>query len=279
MIKIKTLHLYPLLTNELLFLLRNLSPTDWLKPSPIKERTVKDLVSHLIDGSLRRLSMQRDGFFDATQHPNTESYTDLVNFIQKLNTDWITVSRRFSPAILIHMLEYAEKNLHEFFKTLKPHDKAFFAVAWAGEEESENWFDIAREYTEKWHHQMQIRLALNKPLLMKLKFIEPLYDTFMVGLPYLYNKSDIQANDGDTIQVTITGNLNKSYSIIKEKGWWISTEKIHHPNIAKVEIPEKIAWILFTNTDRNKQKYQVDLKIEGNSELGLKILDFVTVMS
>ncbi|MEJ7682555.1 MAG: hypothetical protein WKG06_32810 [Segetibacter sp.] len=28
---------------------------------------------------------------------------------------------------------------------------------WAGEKKSKNWFHIAREYTEKWHHQMSSR--------------------------------------------------------------------------------------------------------------------------
>jgi hypothetical protein len=64
------------------------------------------------------------------------------------------------------LLEYSDKQFFDFLKTLNPNDKAIFSVAWAGESESENWFDVAREYTEKWHHQMQIRLALNKPILM-----------------------------------------------------------------------------------------------------------------
>jgi hypothetical protein len=33
-------------------------------------------------------------------------------------------------------------------------------VAWAGEAESTNLFDTAREYTERWHHDMQIRSPL-----------------------------------------------------------------------------------------------------------------------
>ncbi|MGD8780756.1 MAG: maleylpyruvate isomerase N-terminal domain-containing protein [Ignavibacteria bacterium] len=164
--QIETLHLFPRLTEELLKLLQGLDTSDWLKPSPIKGRTVKDLVSHIIDGSLRKISMQRDNFVDNTNIPKINSYEDLVNHIQKLNRDWIEVSRRLSPALLINLLEYSDKQFFDFLKTLNPNGKAIFSVAWAGESESENWFDVAREYTEKWHHQMQIRLALNKPILM-----------------------------------------------------------------------------------------------------------------
>ena len=33
----------------------------------------------------------------------------------------------------------------------------------AGEAVSANWFDVAREFTERWHHQQQIRLAIGGP--------------------------------------------------------------------------------------------------------------------
>jgi hypothetical protein len=47
-------------------------------------------------------------------------------------------------------------------KELDPFAEAIFSVGWAGEEKSLNWFHIAREYTEKWHHQQQIRLAVGQ---------------------------------------------------------------------------------------------------------------------
>jgi hypothetical protein len=37
-------------------------------------------------------------------------------------------------------------------------------VAWAGEAESKNWFHVARDYSEKWHHQQQIREAVSQIL-------------------------------------------------------------------------------------------------------------------
>jgi hypothetical protein len=50
-----------------------------------------------------------------------------------------------------------------FHKSLDPLAPAAFAVSWAGEETSSNWFDTARELTERWHHQQQIRLATIGP--------------------------------------------------------------------------------------------------------------------
>ena len=276
--QIKTLHLFPQLTNELLRLLKSLDSSDWLKPSPIKNRTVKDLVSHLIDGSLRRLSMQRDGFLDETNSPNITSYNDLVGFIQMLNNDWINVSRRLSPTILIDFLKYSENKLLDFFKTLNPNDKALFSVAWAGESESDNWFDIAREYTEKWHHQMQIRLSLDKPILLDKEYSEPLYDTFMLALPHLYHDFT-NYNNGAKIKISLTGNLSKNWVIERQPDKWKFADSESTDIHTMVEIPDSIAWILFTNTDRNKEKYKTNIKINGDKLIGLKLLDFITVMS
>lgn len=276
--QIETLHLFPKLTEEFLKLLREIEPSDWLKPSPIKGRTVKDLVSHVIDGSLRNISMQRDNFMDNSNIPNINSYDDLINHIQKLNTDWMNVSKRLSPEILIDFLEYSDKEFYEFIKSKNPKGKAIFSVAWAGESESENWFDTAREYTEKWHHQMQIRLALDKQILLDTEYSEPLYDTFMIALPHLYREFSNFEN-GTKIKISLTGKLNKSWIIEWQTDKWIFTDSLKPDIYTSVEIPDDIAWLIFTNTDRDKEKYKTRIKINGDKSIGLKLLDLVTVMS
>lgn len=276
--QIETIGLFPQLAEELVNLLRTLNDSDWLKPSPIQGRTVKDLVSHLIDGSLRKLSIQRDGFVDKTNTPIINSYGDLVNHIQTLNSDWINVSRRLSPSILIDLLEYSENQSIEFIKTLNPNDTALYGVAWAGELESQNWFDTAREYTERWHHQMQIRLALDKPILMDTKFTEPLYDTFMGGLPYLY-KDFTDFEVAEKIKISLTGTLNKSWVLERQTDKWIHTEDTSGKINTSVMLADDIAWRIFTNTDRDKEKYRSSIKTIGDRNIGLKLLDFVTVMS
>ena len=57
--------------------------------------------------------------------------------------------------------------------TLPSHGRAIFSVAWAGESESENWFDVARDYTERWHHQQQIRDAVGRPGYAEPRFSGP----------------------------------------------------------------------------------------------------------
>ncbi|EAT16824.1 hypothetical protein HTZ97_05095 [Desulfuromonas acetoxidans] len=90
------------LNKELILLLENLSKEDWEKDTCLKNRNVKDLASHILDTSLRRLSLQRDNYF--SENPEIHSYDDLVDFIQRLNRDWIGATRRLSPESLSHCL-------------------------------------------------------------------------------------------------------------------------------------------------------------------------------
>ena len=50
------------INGHLVDLLRSLAPEDWHRPTGSSQRNVKDIASHLLDGSLRRLSLQRDGY-------------------------------------------------------------------------------------------------------------------------------------------------------------------------------------------------------------------------
>ncbi len=55
----------------------------------------------------------------------------------------------------VPLKEKVEKHFNAFILTLNPNDTVFYAIALAGEYESENWLNVAREYSDKWHHQMQ----------------------------------------------------------------------------------------------------------------------------
>jgi hypothetical protein len=70
--------LFPEVTSRLVELLRSLSAGEWHLPTVSSRRTVKDIASHLLDGSLRRLSMQRDGYrpADGRSQPR-QQLTDL----------------------------------------------------------------------------------------------------------------------------------------------------------------------------------------------------------
>ena len=218
--------------------------------------------------------MQRDSYFG--ENSQIASYSDLVAFIQRMNSEWITATKRLSPEIIISLLETAEKEYYTFIKKLELDKPAIWPVAWAGENESYNWFDIARDYTEKWHHQMQIREAIcNKSDIFNPKFVKPVYEIFMNALPFVYK--DVEAEDKTLIIIHIVGKCGGTWHLYRNNNKWELSDGKCGLVKTEVTIKDDIAWKLFTNSIReNKNSY---LKIEGNTEFGLRVSDMVTVMS
>ncbi|MEP6925022.1 MAG: maleylpyruvate isomerase N-terminal domain-containing protein [Pyrinomonadaceae bacterium] len=273
---IETLELYPLLDAKLIELLESLSPEEWHAPTVAGFWTVKDVAAHLLDGCfLRRLSIHRDMYF-GEKPENIDSNKDLVGYLNSLNADWVKACKRLSPRILIDQLRQASTEVYEFFKTLDPHSEAIFAVSWAGENRSENWFDIARDYTERWHHQQQIRLAVGKFGIETRELYFPVLDTFMRALPYTYR--NIEAKVNTVIQFTITGEAGGDWFLLKDEGKWILNESSRKNADAVTIIPSTLAWQLFTK-GIDKKTAKSHISFFGDQNLGGEIINMLAVMA
>ncbi len=228
----------------LLELLRSLTPDEWRKPTVHRDRDVKDIASHLLDGSLRRLAVQRDGF--TGERFDGSSFEELVAFIQRLNRSWMEATRRLSPRMLLAMIEEADAEVLRLFHSLDPKGRAAFSVAWAGESESESWFDIAREYTEKWHHQQQIRDAVGKPDLASRRHLLPVLLTFARALPHAYRATKVP--EGTNVQLSITGDASLAVCLTqKEEGWSLDAKIVDAP-ACEVVMDGDVAWRLWTKS-------------------------------
>lgn len=273
MIEVK--HLFHELDVLLIDLLKSLIPSDWEKPTSAKLWNVKDVAAHLLDTNLRTLSIQRDGFY-GEKPPQINEYKDLVAWLNQLNAEWVKASKRLSPAVLIDLLESSGKEVSDYYVSLPDMEESIFSVAWAGEETSLNWMHLAREYTEKWHHQQQIREAIRKRGLLEQRFFETLMDTFMMALPYTFSK--VNAPLGTHVEVRISGEFQKSWFLKKtSEKWQLEKEATHNP-ISIVALPGEIAWKLFCKNLRPNE-IEGKVMIVGNLELGKKVLEMVSVMA
>ena len=202
-----TAPLFPALHAEFLTLLRALSPADWERPTVAGAWRVRDVAAHLLDGDLRKLAAHRDGHLLAPDEP-VESYADVLRLINGLNAGGVTFGKRLSTKLITDLLEVTGHWMSEFVETLDPTAPAVFGVAWAGEIVSNNRLDTAREYTERWHHQMQMRAALDRSgpeqapeVLLAERFLFPLLDTAVRALPHVYR--DVAAPEGTTVVVAL----------------------------------------------------------------------------
>src|SRR5215510_283469 len=261
---------------ELLALLRTLPVEDWYKPTAAKAWVVRDIVAHLLDSDIRRVSFQRDQAPMVPPESPINSYRDLVDFLNQLNADWVKAAKRISPKLLIEFLEITGAQVCALFKSLDPFGPALFGVAWAGEEGSKNWFDIAREYTEKWHHQQQIRDAVGAPALTGRKWLFPVLDTFLRGLPHTYRET--QADEGSSVAFIIAGEAGGAWTLKREGGAWSLYIGEGEGAACEVRMDQDAAWRLLTK-GLSQEEAAARIEIIGDDRLGKPILGMLAVMA
>ncbi len=273
-------NLFPEVSSHLLALLRSLTPAEWQLPTVSSQRKVKDIATHLLDGSLRRLSMQRDGYrpYDGRSQPQPSE--PLLAFLNRLNEEWETATRRLSPKVVIDLIEWADRQMVGLFQSLDPHGPAVFPVAWAGEEQSENWMDIARDYTEKWHHTQQIFEATGRPsTIMTKRLAYPCFDIFMRALPFTFH--NVPAPLGSAVTMEVTGEAGGQWHVVGNENQWVqTTENIQMPR-ATVTMDQDTFWKVATkrrSPDAFLKQFP-SIQVIGDSKLGLRALDMVSVMA
>jgi uncharacterized protein (TIGR03083 family) len=271
---IHTAHLFPKLDGMLIELLRSLAPEDWEKQTVSPKWKVKDVAAHLLDTPLRGVSIGRDGY--VVESPKINSSADLAAFINRLNQEGVSVYRRLSPAVLIALMEVATKLLAESHASRNPYAMAPYGVSWAGEEKSANWFDTAREFTERWHHQQQVRLAVDQPGIMTRELYYPVLDCFLRALPFTYRT--VSATPGTYAQIIVSGECGGSWYLCRTEETWQLLEEPFGRQASEITIPQEIAWRIFTKgIDRESALSQV--KVTGDTALGLHVLGVVSIVA
>jgi uncharacterized protein (TIGR03083 family) len=271
---IYVLELFPKLSRELLSVLKGLQPTDWARPTACSSWSVKDVTAHLLGGNFGRLWSRKET--STSSKSFVLDYVELVNQINRNNEIWVQAAQRISPEILIELLELTDHHLYQHFISLAQDEPARIRVAWAGDRLPPNWFDIAREYTEKWLHQQHIREAVDKPLLTEREWLFPVLDTFMRGLPNAYRK--VKAENGTSISVQITGEAGGEWSLVREGDQWNLFVGSDRNATSWVQIDQNLAWRLFTKGfDREDARQHVHTN--GDVGLGENVLEMVSIMA
>ena len=267
-----TAHLFPKLEGMLIELLRSLAPDDWEQPTVSPRWRVKDVAAHMLDTQLRKLSLARDG----TEHHVIQSAEDLAELINRLNDEGVRLYRRLSPAVLIAMMELTSRQSAEYHQSLDPYAAAKFGVSWAGEQESLNWFDTAREFTERWHHQQQIRMATGRPGILTRELYHPVLDCFMRGLPFVYRQ--VAAEPGSLLQFNVAGECGGSWYLLRDDSGWQLVEGRCGNTVSEVTIPQEIAWLVFTK-GMDREAAAAQTAVRGDHALGLHVLGMITIVA
>lgn len=263
----------PLFTGEraaLLELLSGLGAVEWERPTVCPGWTVKDVAAHLLGDDLGRLARTRDGFL-GNEPGSGES---LLAFVNRINDEWVTAARRLSPVQLIGLLRstgvqtsamWEEQNL----------DALGEPVSWAGRGPAPVWLDCARELSELWAHQQQIRDAAGRPLLDDPALLGPVLDTFLRALPLTL--VEVRAEPGTTVEFAVDGPAGRSWYAERRQEVWALVARPDRAPAASVHLDADTTWRLCTRGITPDQASQRAVMV-GDFRLARAMLQIVSAI-
>lgn len=269
-----TAHLFRPLAGELVGLLRGLEREAWDRRTSAGAWRVRDVVAHLLDGELRRLSSDRDAHLPPAPAAPIRSYTDLVDYLDDLNAEWTRAARRLSPRVLTDLLEYAAADVADVVEAADPSVPATFPVAWAGQDASPMWLDVGREYTERWHHQDQIREAVGAAPLREAVWLRPVIEISLLALPHAY-RSMMPAR-GTRIALHVTGEAGGDWHLEYDGEWRLQDGPAAEPACRVVVGDLDVARLLLHRLAADDASLAV--RVDGARELAEPLLAARAVM-
>jgi hypothetical protein len=186
-----------------------------------------------------------------------------------MNAEWIAVARRFSPRLLTELYAAAASALADHFESVALEGTGRFGVSWAGEESSPLWFDVGREFTEVWHHQAQIRLAVGAPPTANPEYLRAVLAVAMRGLPHAYRHLPVE--EGLTITLDVIGPSGGAWTLQGGSGRWTVWEGTDGHPTARIRIAEDAAWRLLFNAIPEQDTADA-IQVEGRLDFARPLL-------
>jgi hypothetical protein len=194
--------------------------------------------------------------------------------LDRHNQRWVEATRGLSPRLLCELLASSGQLTTGHFASLDPYAPGP-AVSWAGDEPAPNWLDAAREYTERWTHQQQIRDAVGRSGLTGPEFLGPVLATFVRALPRAFR--DAPAAPGASVEVTIAGPAGGTWRLERRPEGWTLLEGTAGGAAARVRLGEDHAWRLWTKGIGRDQARRAATVI-GDATLADRVLGAVAII-
>jgi hypothetical protein len=234
---------------RLLNLLASLSDAQWAAPSAAPRWSVKDIALHLLDVDLSRLAHDRDQ--DQTGIiPVPSDHKQFVCGLAQRNQRWVDGTRILSPRLITGLLRWSGEQLDAYLGTVDLASSS--SVYWAGQVPL--WFDLAREFTERWVHYRQIQEAAlsaghDHPA---DEYLPLVLRTFIWGFPRQYRAP---APDGTAIALDIPG--IGAWTLTKTATGWSLDEGQAAAPAASLRINGEAAWRLLTGARYDARQVQL----------------------
>jgi uncharacterized protein (TIGR03083 family) len=230
---------------DLVALLRSLSAAEWERPTLAPAWRVRDVVAHMLDTALRRLSYHRDRMPPAAPSRAIASERDLAALVNELNATWLAAAGRLSPRVLVDLYGVASVQLCDFIEALPSDAPPLFPVSWAGDRGADGLLDIGREFTEIWHHGAQVRDAVGAGPYSEPRWLGAVLGIAIQALPHAYR--DVRAAAGASLVVEITGESGGTWALNRTAAGWDVSPGEAPRETARARMSGDVAWRLFFN--------------------------------
>jgi uncharacterized protein (TIGR03083 family) len=175
---------------------------------------VHDVVAHVVHDYIRKLSGSRDDHEMAGPRPAE----NLPVFLARANQEFVDTAASWSPRVLIDLLGHLGPQLDEMWAA-RDLDRLGWSVSWADPDRpAPMWLDAAREYTEFWVHQQQVRDATGRPGADGAKLVGPVIDTLLRAVPFTLR--GLAPEPGTAVHIRVTGPGGGDWTARRADGFW-----------------------------------------------------------
>jgi uncharacterized protein (TIGR03083 family) len=257
--------LYPEERGVLLELLGSLAPNDWDRETECPAWSVKGIALHLLGDDLSLLSRQRDGAPPGVVvTPTGGQWDELLGSLDEFNERWVESARFFRPALIIELLRITGEWSHRWYTEVDP-ERRGEAVGWVSPEPAPYWLLAAREYYERWIHQLQIRRAVGRPGLTDEPWVIPAVAVAMRGFPLAL--AALPAEGGTTLTISVDAGTRHSWTLVREESTWSLHDGEPADPTARLVVDLETAAQLFSR-GLSRDDAAKRIRTEGDGELG-----------
>lgn len=223
---------------RLLSLLTSLSEAQWAAPTAAPEWSVKDIAVHLLDVDLSWLAHDRD-HDQAGIIPVPSDHQEFVRELAQRNQRWVDGTRILSPPLITSLLGWSGEQLDAYLATVDLTRPS--SVYWAGT--APLWFDLAREFTERWVHYQQIREAAlpAEGAEPQDEYLPLVLRAFIWGFPHQY-QSPAPAGTSIALDIPTIG----AWILTRTAAGWALDEGQAAGPAATLQMTAEAAWRLLT---------------------------------
>lgn len=234
---------------RLLKLLTSLTGSQWFAPTAAPGWSVKDVALHLLDVDLSWLAHGRDHDRSGII-PTPTAHEDFVSALDERNQRWLEGARTLSPRLITSLLRWSGDQLDDYLSTVDLAGSS--SVYWAGQVPA--WFNLAREFTERWVHFRQIQEALlpGEGTHPPDQYLPLVLRTFIWAFPHQYRGP---APVGTTIALEISG--IGAWSLTRSPTGWELDEGEAATPAARLRIEPETAWRLLTGATYDERQVQL----------------------